>query len=130
MIVADASWVVALRDPSDGHHRQAEAINRDIAEEDALLHPVTLAECLVAPAQLGVLEGAANGLRASFVVTDVDGDAPERWAALRAETGLQLPDAIVLDTALTYNARAIATFDTRLATSANQRGLKVLGRPA
>ncbi|MCY3635925.1 MAG: PIN domain-containing protein [bacterium] len=130
MIVADASWVVALRDPGDGHHRQAKVINQEIADEDALLHPVTLAECLVAPAQLGVLNDAADGLRASFVVTDVDVDAPERWAALRAQTGLQLPDVIVLDTALTYNARAIATFDTRLATSASLRGLEVLGRSA
>ncbi len=126
MIVPDASWVVALRDPGDGHHRQAVAINRGIADEDALLHPVTLAECLVAPAQLGVLESAAEGLRASFVVTDVGEDAPERWAALRAETGLRLPDAIVLDTALSHNARAIATFDTRLAASAAQLGLEVL----
>jgi len=130
VIVADASWIVALRDPGDGHHLKAAAINRDIAEEDALLHPVTLAECLVAPAQLGVLDDAAEGLRASFVVTDVDAAAPERWAALRAETGLRLPDVIVLDTALSYNARAIATFDTRLAASATQRGLEVLGRPA
>ena len=128
MIVADASWVVALRDPRDGHHRRAVAINREIAEEDALLHPVTLAECLVAPAQLGMLDAAADGLRASFVVTDVEADAPERWAALRADTGLQLPDAIVLDTALSHNARAIATFDTRLAVSAVERGLEILGR--
>lgn len=128
MIVADASWIVALRDPSDGHHRHAAEIHQELAEEDALLHPVTLAECLVAPAQLGMLEGAADDLRASFVVTDVESDAPERWAALRAETGLQLPDAIVLDTALTHNARAIATFDTRLAASAAQRGLQVLGQ--
>ncbi|MCY3863175.1 MAG: PIN domain-containing protein [bacterium] len=128
MIVADASWVVALRDPSDGHHRRAVAINQGIGEEDALLHPVTLAECLVAPARLDMLDGAADGLRASFVVTDVEADAPERWAALRAETGLQLPDAIVLDTALSHNARAIATFDTRLAECAAQHSLEVLGR--
>lgn len=130
MIVADASWVVALRDPGDRHHHQAVAINQEIAEQDALLHPVTLAECLVAPAQLGVLESAADGLRASFVVTDVEADAPERWAALRAETGLRLPDAIVLDTALSHNARAIATFDARLSASAVQHGLEVLGRQA
>ena len=127
MIVADASWVVALRDPRDDHHRQAVAINGQIADEDALLHPVTLAECLVAPAQLRVLEGASEGLRASFVVTDVDPDAPLRWAVLRAKTGLRLPDAIVLDTALGHNARAIATFDAKLAASAAHHGLEVLG---
>lgn len=128
MIVADASWVVALRDPGDEHHSRAVAINGEIADEEALLHPVTLAECLVAPALLGVVESASEGLRAAFVVPDVDDGAPLRWAVLRAETGLRLPDAIVLDTALDLNARAIATFDDRLAASAAQHGLEVLGR--
>jgi len=68
VIVADATWVVALRDPGDRHHQEALAINRDIGGEDALLHSATLAECLVAPARLGVLEAAAEALRASFVI--------------------------------------------------------------
>lgn len=127
MIVADASWVVALRDPGDDHHARAVAINRLIGKEDALLHPVTLAECLVAPAQLGALDNAAAALRASFEVPEVDHDAPLRWAALRAETGLRLPDAIVLDTALSHSARALATFDTRLAAAASDHQIEVLG---
>ena len=109
MIVADASWVVALRDPGDDHHARAIAINRLIGNEDVLLHPVTLAECLVAPAQIGALDTAAATLRASFEIPEVDHDAPLRWAALRAETAPRLPDAIVLDTALSFNARALAT---------------------
>ena len=129
MIVADASWIVALRDANDGHHDAAVEINREIADEDALLHPVTLAECLVAPAQLGALSDATSRLRASFQVPDIDREAPERWASLRAETGLRLPDAIVLDTALNHNARAIATFDARLASAAKQHGLEILGQP-
>ena len=127
MIVVDASWVVAVRDPRDDHHRRAVAVSREIADEDALLHPVTLAECLVAPARLGVLEEAATGLRASFEVAGVDRDAPLRWARLRASTGLRLPDAIVLDTALHQGARAVATFDDQLATQATNHGLTVLG---
>lgn len=127
MIVVDASWIVALRDPGDGHHRRAVATFREIADEDAVLHPVTVAECLVAPASLGVLEEVSAGLRASFNVADVDPDAPLRWAQLRAATGLRLPDAIVLDTALHQGARALATFDEQLAARAADRGLKVLG---
>ena len=95
-----------------------------------MLHPVTLAECLVAPARLGVLEEASAGLRAAFDVVDVDPDAPQRWARLRAKTGLRLPDAIVLDTALRLDARAIATFDDQLASRAASRGLEVLGATA
>ena len=127
MIVVDASWIVALRDPGDDHHRRAVATSREIADEDAVLHPVTLAECLVAPARLGALEEATAGLRASFDVAEIDPDAPLRWAQLRAATGLRLPDAIVLDTALHEGARAVATFDEQLAARAAKRGLIVLG---
>jgi len=127
VIVVDTSWVVALRDPGDDHHRRAVETSREIADEDAVLHPVTLAECLVAPSRLGVLEEASAGLRASFDVVDVDPDAPLRWARLRAATGLRLPDAIVLDTALHRRARAVATFDERLAARAAGHGIEVLG---
>ncbi len=127
MIVIDASWVVALRDPVDKHHRQAVATLQEFADEEALLHPLTLAECLVAPAKLGVLEEAAVALRSSFYIADIDPDAPLRWAQLRATTGLRLPDAIVLDTALHCNARALATFDDQLATRSTKHGLGVLG---
>ena len=130
MIVVDASWIVALRDPVDAHHLRAVAAFREFAEEEALLHPLTLAECLVAPAKLGVREEAANGLRASFAVADVDPEAPLRWAQLRAATGLRLPGAIVLDTALHRRARAVATFDDRLAARAAEHGLGVLGGTA
>ncbi len=130
MIVVDASWIVALRDPDDDHHGRAVVTAREMADEDAVLHPVTLAECLVAPARLGVLEEASAGLRASFDVADVDPHPPMRWAQLRAATGLRLPDAIVLDTALNQRARAVATFDERLAARAADHGLEVLGAPA
>ncbi|WP_419855170.1 type II toxin-antitoxin system VapC family toxin [Candidatus Poriferisodalis sp.] len=126
MIVADASWVVALRDPNDDHHLPAAAINRGIDDEDVWLHPVTLAECLVAPARLGVLQDAVLRLRAAFEVPDIERDAPVRWAALRAETGLRLPDAVVLDTALTHGARAIVTFDAKLAAAASEHSLGVV----
>jgi len=127
VIVIDASWIVALRDPDDDHHGRAVATAGEIADEDAVLHPVTLAECLVAPARLGMLEEALAGLRASFDLADVDRDAPVRWARLRADTGLRLPDAIVLDTALHRRARAVATFDERLAARAAGHGIEVLG---
>jgi hypothetical protein len=49
VIVTDASWVVALRDPADAHHPSAVAANEAIGDEPALLPAVTFAECLVAP---------------------------------------------------------------------------------
>ena len=127
MIIADASWIVALRDPADAHHEAAVDINDELDDERALLAAVTFAECLVAPAKLGQLEVAAAQLRAAFSVVDADPDAPVRWAALRADTGLRLPDAIVLDTALHHRARAIATFDEKLAASAIEQRIGILG---
>ncbi len=65
------------------------------------MRPLTLAECLVVPARLGVLQ-----------------DATQR-----------LPDAVVLDTARHHQARAIANFDARLEAAAHTYGLDVLGPP-
>jgi predicted nucleic acid-binding protein len=126
VIVADASWVVALRDPKDAHHEDAADSNRKLGDETAILPAVTLAECLVGPAKLGLLDKAARDLRAAFEIHEADVDAPVRWASLRASTGLRLPDVVVLDTALHRDARGIATFDDRLASQAVDRGLVVL----
>lgn len=125
MIVVDASWVIALRDPADPHHGAAVEINDDTVDEVALLHPVTMAECLVSAATLGALAEAAAALRAAYVIAEVDVDAPLRWAQLRAQAGLRLPDAIVLDTAQVNGAGAIATFDDQLARAARTRGVAV-----
>lgn len=127
MIVADAGWIIALRDPADAHHTAASAINDATAAENVLLHPVTLAECLVAPARLGVLDDAVAALRAAYDICDMDEDAPVRWARLRADSGLRLPDVIVLDTAVVHGATAIATFDDRLVAAAASCGLAVAG---
>lgn len=90
---------------------------------------VTLAECLLPPAQLGRLEEADVTLRAAFDIELVDDAAPARWALRRATTGLRLPDAIVLETALHHQARGVATFDGRLSKRCRAAGLVVLGTP-
>jgi len=125
VIVADASWIIALRDPADGHHGAAVAVNETTADQEILLHPVTLAECLVAPAKLGELDDAANKLRAAYEIIDIDIDAPERWARLQAHAGLRLPDAIVLDAAITHGASGILTFDDNLAAAATKRNIAI-----
>jgi predicted nucleic acid-binding protein len=88
-----------------------------------MLHPVTLAECLVGPASSGLLEEAVGAFRSAFTIATVDANAPLRWAALRAATGLRLPDAIVLDTAVVGGATAILTFDRQLAVAAADRSI-------
>jgi predicted nucleic acid-binding protein len=127
VIVADASWIIALRDPKDVHHEAAADSNRKLGDEEALLPAVTFAECLVGPAKLGLLDKAARDLRAAFEIQEADGDAPMRWASLRASTGLRLRDVIVLDAVLYRGARGIATFDDRLAACSADKGLEVIG---
>ncbi len=123
MIVADTSWVIALSDPVDPHHAAAVALNRTTIDEVVVLHPVTLAECLVGPASSGLLDEAAGAFRSAFTIASMDADAPLRWAALRAATGLRLPDSIVLDTAVVGGASAILTFDRQLAAEAAGRSI-------
>lgn len=130
MIVADASWVIALSDPDDPHHAAAVVLNRMTIDAVVVLHPVTLAECLIGPASRGLLDHAAGAFRSSFEIASVDADAPLRWAALRAASGLRLPDSIVLDTALVGGAEAILTFDRQLASEALGRAIACpTGRP-
>lgn len=127
MIVADVSWVIALRDPADAHHDVAVESNRNLGAENVVLPALTLAECLVGPARLGVLDEADRDLRAAFEILEADGDAPTRWAALRASARLRLPDTVVLDAALLRKARGIATFDETLAERAATHDLDVIG---
>jgi predicted nucleic acid-binding protein len=127
VIVADTSWIVALRDPQDLHHAAAVAAEEVIGDESMLIAVVTLSECLVAPARLGLIAGAEEALRQAFDVEGIATSAPRRWAIRRASTGLRLPDAIVLETALHHQARGVATFDARLASCCRDAGLDVLG---
>lgn len=124
VIVADASWVIALRDPSDPLHEVAVAVDEVLVEEIVALPQLTFSECLVAPARLGVLDEAAAALRAAFDVLVPDAEAPLRWAELRARENLRLPDAVVLDAALQAGA-ALVTFDSGLSAAARRRGVPV-----
>ncbi len=128
-VVADTSWVAALRDPADAHHAAALAHHEAIGPDVVVVAPITLAECLVGPAKLGVLHEAETALLAAFEVAVNDEAAPRRWAACRAATGLKLPDAIVLETARQVGAEAVATFDDRLAAACRGIGLHVFGTP-
>ena len=90
MIVADASWVIALSDPDDPHHAAAVVLNRMTIDAVVVLHPVTLAECLIGPASRGLLDHAAGAFRSSFEIASVDADAPLRWAAGRGHDAGQV----------------------------------------
>lgn len=68
MIVADASWIIALRDDSDTFHDDAVAYAEETIAADIVLHEVTLAECLVGPARFGDAERAEADLQDAYTV--------------------------------------------------------------
>lgn len=126
MIVLDASVLIAHLDPSDPHHVRARRLLLDTADEEVSTSVITMAEVLVGPVRAGRLAQAGSALSELEVTSlPVAGDMHGRLAALRAGTGLKLPDCAVLLAAEQVHA-AIATFDDRLATVAHDHGHRVL----
>jgi predicted nucleic acid-binding protein len=120
-VVVDASVVLGLLDPRDGHHGSAtRALKRARAAGDDIVLPASaLAEVLVGASRLG-----PNAVRTSEAFVDAIVDevhvidrAVARSAALyrSSHKSLRLPDAFVLAVASTLSADAVLTADTRWA---------------
>lgn len=124
MIVVDASVLIAHLDARDRHHADAAARLAAAAEHPLAASPLTLAEVLVGPARARRLDAARGALRELGVrELPLPSDAAWRLAALRAETGLRLPDCCVLLDAQEPPAESVMTFDERLAAEATRIGL-------
>jgi predicted nucleic acid-binding protein len=127
VIVLDASVLIAYLDSDDNHHVAAEALLVGAIDDDLGANPLTLAEVLVVPARDGRLESAQTVLRELEVdELPFPRDTAVRLAQLRASTGLKMPDCCVLLAAEDAGA-AVASFDDRLAHTAEDRNLTVLG---
>lgn len=127
MIVLDASVLIAHLESTDSHHERATQLLLDSAEQPLGASPLTLAEVLVGPARADKLGLAEATLRELEVTTiPLAQDALARLARMRALTRLRLPDCCVLLAAESVGG-AVATFDDRLASSAVEIGLAVLG---
>jgi len=128
VIVLDASVLIAYLDSDDNHHVAAEALLVGAIDDDLGANPLTLAEVLVVPARDGRLESAQTVLRELEVdELPFPRDTAVRLAQLRASTGLTMPDCCVLLAAEDAGA-AVASFDDRLARTAEDRNLTVLRR--
>jgi predicted nucleic acid-binding protein len=126
VIVLDASVLIAFFDGADAHHRAAYDVIASDAADDPVVHPMTLAEVLVAASRAGVGARLADDVASAGIRTDLpDADQPLRLAELRAATRLRLPDCCVLDIA-SFHQATLATFDERLATIARARSIGVL----
>ena len=123
MIVLDASVLIAHLDPRDALHDAADERLLDAADQPFGVSTITLAEALVAPLRMGTLRTTQAALK-DLEVEEIPlpPGAAEQLAALRAETGLKLPDCCVLLAAEEADG-GVLTFDERLARAAAERGL-------
>lgn len=126
MIVVDAGLLIAHLDRRDAHHDRAEHLLLEVADDALGASPITVAEILVGPARAGRLNAAHRALRElGLGQVALHADAAVRLAAMRAETGLKLPDCCVLLAAEQAPADALITFDRRLAQAALSFGIEV-----
>lgn len=127
MIVLDASVLIAFLNLADQHHDRSIEIMTAEASGGFGIHQFTLAEVLVGGVRVGRANQLLADLRAVGVVPfDPVPDEPLILAELRATTGLKMPDCCVLAAAL-HRTVPVATFDARLRSVAESRGLSVLG---
>ncbi len=125
MIVLDASVLVALVNADDSHHAWAVDFFTQTVAEDLCMSTLTLAEVLVHPTRRGVDAAfMANIAGLDLKVTPLEAESSSALAAVRSKSGLKMPDAAVLHTALAQ-AAALATLDDQLAAQARNYNLRV-----
>jgi predicted nucleic acid-binding protein len=125
VIVVDASVLIAHLDERDALHAGAGEALIEAADRRLGCSTITLAEVLVGPARHDRL-GAAHAAVAELAIEEIPlgEDAPVRLAALRARSGLKMPDCCVLLAAQDAAAEAVLTFDDALAREVERLGLR------
>ncbi len=121
-IALDASVLIGLLDPSDAHHRAAVELLEPRADRPVIVSAVAYSESLVAPTAKGEAWRVDAMLAdAGARIVAVDAVIARRAAVLRAaHSGLRLPDAMTLATAILGDAELL-TFDQRLARIAQEQ---------
>jgi predicted nucleic acid-binding protein len=115
LIVLDASVVIAHLDPDDALHDAATEALLAHGDDDLRLPASAYAESLVDPARKGRMDEARDALAAlQLEIAPIDATVAERAASLRArESGIRLPDALVLACGEVLGADAVLTGDRR-----------------
>jgi predicted nucleic acid-binding protein len=125
--VLDADVVIAVLDRSDAHHRSAaRAVTRMLDDGNRLLLSlVNYAEALVRPAERAdTLRTAVDAIAALGLELIAPTALVAREAARLRTSGVTLPDAFALATALSRDA-SLAAFDAGVRRAAREAGLQV-----
>lgn len=125
MIVLDANVLIAAFASDDSHHQWAITFLRDTVSEELVISALSYAEILVAPIHANRLNEFRKGIDSlGFNIDDLSADDSIEIAQLRADTGLKMPDVMVLHTALKHGA-SLATADASLKRKASSLGVTV-----
>jgi predicted nucleic acid-binding protein len=112
--VLDANVLIAASNPANAWYELALAALVSIPRGERGIHPVNLAEVLVGPAMSGQAEQASREwLGLGIVLVGDDVVSPAAVAAIRAQTGLRLPDSYALASAQLLGA-TLVSFDIRM----------------
>ena len=136
LIVLDASVLIGALDRNDAHHIPVtEALRAAEESSSRLALPASaLAEVLVGPSRRGpealtLVDGLLAGLTIDVVV--IDEEVAREAAVLRARSGLRLPDALVVATAIVVRADRLLSTESRWPTAVADRfpgTIEIVGR--
>ena len=105
VVVLDSDVLIGFLNANDAHHADAVALVRDSLTPGTrrMMSAVNYSEILIGPIKAGkTARDHVEGMLVNFAIEiiGVDGALARRAAAVRARTGLQLPDAYALATAI------------------------------
>ena len=112
---ADTSWLIALFNPEDAHHKQALRELEELNSAPAM-SSLVLAELLVdfESSDSGSVSGTLNQIQKSFsAISSVTAEIAVRAAEIRSMQKVSLTDAIVIATALEEESQLL-TFDRNM----------------
>lgn len=125
VIVLDAGVLIGLLDSTDSHHTWARSLLTQTLDSDWAMSALTMAEVMVHPARAGKLDAFETGVAGlNIQVHELPPESAHELAKLRAQSGLKMPDVIVLQLAKKLGGE-VATTDTSLAQCAANHGIRV-----
>ena len=123
MIVLDTCVLIAFADPANIFHAESQRILA--TTEPLAITALSGAELMVHPSQDQSRQWRGMLRKLAINVFPITEDDMESIADTRRESGLKMPDALVLWLARTHEA-AVASFDQRLLDRAGQLGVAIV----